>query len=800
MKQLALPSFARGALFGALLCLGAASFADISFGSPDINQRNEVLFTMHTDVPGMGSYDTAFLKRLDANSVEQLSFYPEAMESLSGGGLLQIRNRFGTCRYDSAAAKLAWVYDSKPFYADGKIKRGLLEDVATSPDGRYIVSVEPVSPSRGRLSLYDTVRAVRCVISDSVERGAVPAVWSPDSSVVIYALSGTLYFSRPEAFFTVSPIDERFRVLGPGDASSVSWFAGNRLLYAKGSSVYVIQAAELLARSLYSALLGSGVLAGKLPAEFDATTDRICASSDGSAVLYARGDRSVYYCPLTGDDYVSSPATGFLPYLLLPGNTARISLVWSAEGVPVVLTEAVESGKKAIKAWQLTSGATSRVFEPLAVPSGSRSFSVSADGSAIAFLAPGAVSVYALANWKEVSAWREEPVVSVAWGESGVLYLGGVETIRLWRYRAGDSSLILLSSVASCGWDESGTMAMATAANRGTFAYQGALVWSPATQGRLRAPIAINASWRLYADSGKGYYANMLYARSALSPGGTKPLVPEPEAFRSPGMELGARGSSSATASSAGASKTTGVAGSSGAAAARSAHNGAANGNGVFSHGSRTRFRQVALVFDAVDNLDGLADILYTLDRYGIKSTFFLNGEFIRQHPEAVNEIVKARHQTASLFFTAWDLSGTQFRIDEDFVIRGLARNEDDFYDTTGQELTLLWHAPYYVNSPTILEAGRKAGYTLIAPDLTVLDWVPSGQNEKLPGLYRDSSALVDEIVGSYQAGSIIPIRVGKVSGGRADYLFDRVALIVNALIENGYEPVTLDTLIKNSR
>jgi hypothetical protein len=112
----------------------------------------------------------------------------------------------------------------------------------------------------------------------------------------------------------------------------------------------------------------------------------------------------------------------------------------------------------------------------------------------------------------------------------------------------------------------------------------------------------------------------------------------------------------------------------------------------------------------------------------------------------------------------------------------------------------LLWHAPYYVNSPTILEAGRKAGYTLIAPDLTVLDWVPSGQNEKLPGLYRDSSALVDEIVGSYQAGSIIPIRVGKVSGGRADYLFDRVALIVNALIENGYEPVTLDTLIKNSR
>ena len=75
-----------------------------------------------------------------------------------------------------------------------------------------------------------------------------------------------------------------------------------------------------------------------------------------------------------------------------------------------------------------------------------------------------------------------------------------------------------------------------------------------------------------------------------------------------------------------------------------------------------------------MDSLDGLPAILETLNRYGIRATFFINGEFIRRHPAAVNEIVKAGHQCASLFFTTWDLSGTRYRIDEDFIVRGLSR------------------------------------------------------------------------------------------------------------------------------
>jgi peptidoglycan/xylan/chitin deacetylase (PgdA/CDA1 family) len=262
----------------------------------------------------------------------------------------------------------------------------------------------------------------------------------------------------------------------------------------------------------------------------------------------------------------------------------------------------------------------------------------------------------------------------------------------------------------------------------------------------------------------------MLYVRSATTPGGTVPLIREPDKKLDKPADYASRADSSVP------------------------------GVGTFTHGSRTAARVVALTFDAMDSLDGLPVILETLERYKIRATFFINGEFIRQHPAAVNEIVKAGHQTASLFFTTWDLSGTKYRIDGDFIVRGLSRNEDDFYNATGQELTLLWHAPYYVDSPMINEAGEKAGYRYVASDVSVLDWVTAETNRSLPGLCKDSATIIEDILAAKKPGSIIPVRIGKSEGSRPDYLYNKIEVLVNALIEDGYDIVSVEELIKNAR
>jgi len=753
-------------------CL-APAIAEISFSNPDINAKGAALFTVTAGVPGNGRYDTLFLKDIPGDRLEQLTFYPEAMDALLGGSVLQVRNRFGTGRYDTRNGSFRWIDDYKPFYTGGTAGFGNLPLVAPSPDGRWQVSVEPISSARGRLMLYDAEKSLRYIIAESVERGSLPVSWSPDSTVLVYSVDNTLYFARPESFFSVSSVDSQYRVLGSGPISAVSWFAPSRFLYVNGSSVYRVQASELFARSLYSPLIGVGELAGKIPCDFDPSTDTFSASSDGSAAVFAKGKRNVYFCALSGDDYSSSTRSATLPYLLLPGNVARVIPVWTKASLPVVFTDSIEDGRKTVKAWKLVDIPAGKVFVPLDLPPGTLDLFVSGSGRSIAFRTNEALFIYDTTTWTELASYRDEAVITAVWADEMNLYVGGRETVRKWNSANGSSTVLFLSSASASGWDENGETVLADTAHAGRLSYAGNMQWRPAGAMRMKPAASANSSWRIYADSSAGYFKNMLYVRSATGPGGTVPLVREPP------IRLDRTGSSVSLKERASSS---------------------VPDSGAFSHGSRTAFREVAVVFDAMDTIDGLPEILHALDRYKVRATFFINGEFIRRHPAAVNEIVKAGHQTASLFFTTWDLSGTKYRIDGDFIVRGLSRNEDDFYNATGHELTLLWHAPFYVSSPMILDAGDKAGYRYVAPDVNVLDWVTLEQERVTPGLCKDSARLIEDIMAAKKPGSIIPVRVGKPAGARPDYLYDKIDTLLNALVEAGYDIVSIDTLIKNAR
>jgi len=492
----------------------------------------------------------------------------------------------------------------------------------------------------------------------------------------VYEISGILYFARPESFFSTTVVDEKYRSLGPGTIDTVSWYRDSHLMYIAGTDVYRIQASELFSRSLYSPLLGYGELAGKIPFPYNPACDSFSVSPDGSSILYSRGNRSVYYCPLEGDDFVAVSKPALLPWVLLPGNTVSVDLFWTPGNTPVVMAFSMEDGKRVGKAWKMTDVSGSKVFVSAPVPARTRQALISRNGASVAFVTKESVLVYDTISWKETGSYREQPPVSVVWGDGAQLFVGGTGSLDLWNFQTDTVSPLLLSTVTQYGWDEAGKTVLGETGRAVPVEYSGNLQWVSTATVRIRPATSSNDSWRLYTDSGKGFYGNMLYVRSTGTPGGTWPLVREPvpvkEAVPSP---------SSAVSSA----------------------------SGVFSHGKRTGNREVALVFDAMDTLEGLATILDTLHRYGIRATFFINGEFIRRNPAAVNEIVKAGHQCASLFYTTWDLSGTQYRIDEDFISRGLSRNEDDFFNATGQELSLFWHAPNYVISPGILSAGEKS-------------------------------------------------------------------------------------------
>jgi peptidoglycan/xylan/chitin deacetylase (PgdA/CDA1 family) len=217
-----------------------------------------------------------------------------------------------------------------------------------------------------------------------------------------------------------------------------------------------------------------------------------------------------------------------------------------------------------------------------------------------------------------------------------------------------------------------------------------------------------------------------------------------------------------------------------------------------FTHGSRIRRREVALVFNAIDSVEGLTQILTTLNDYDERCTFFVNGEFIRRNPEATQELANSGHEIGSLFYAYFNMTDSRYRIDKEFIKRGLARNEDEYFQVTGKELSLLWHAPYYFINSEIIGASEEMSYTYVGRDVDSLDWVP--KTESSDGMYRPSRELVERIMRKKKPGSIIPIRVGTVEKGREDYLFQFLDLLINGLISQGYEIVPVSTLIHHAK
>ena len=145
-------------------------------------------------------------------------------------------------------------------------------------------------------------------------------------------------------------------------------------------------------------------------------------------------------------------------------------------------------------------------------------------------------------------------------------------------------------------------------------------------------------------------------------------------------------------------------------------------------------------------------------------------------------------------------MSDTRYTVDKKYIKQGLARNEDEYYAVTGKELSLLWHTPHYFINQDIIEASRDLNYTYVGRDVDSLDWVTKQGENRVTGLYKPVGQLIERIMELKKPGSIIPIRIGIPDGGREDYLFEKLDVLINCLIKRGYSVVPVSTLMQHAR
>ena len=114
--------------------------------------------------------------------------------------------------------------------------------------------------------------------------------------------------------------------------------------------------------------------------------------------------------------------------------------------------------------------------------------------------------------------------------------------------------------------------------------------------------------------------------------------------------------------------------------------------------------------------------------------------------------------------------------------------------------MVLLWHPPWYAVSREASAAAAKAGYVTVGRDIDPFDWV-SAEDEKRFGIPQYSAAeMINRIAGIAGSGSIIPVRLGLLPGGRIDYLYHRINVLLDALIAEGYAIVPVSELINHSK
>lgn len=736
------------------LCIMNAS-AETTFSSIDLGPDSELLFTASTDDSSLCSYQSLYLATLTSAgdqaalvSPEILTCFPQQLNSFRNGHLLEIRNNAGTALYDADSHMLTWTEGSNLSYQTKFQTSAILEPAAVSPDGNWKCFFEKKSAVTADVWLMNTSdgRKIRLAENAEYRFDRIPVLWSPDSSVLIYEKEGILYFLKTTDAFSSASLTEEFRVIGKGNINNVAWADSRTIVYVNYDIVYAIAVNELQTRALYSDFLGMDRIAGRLPVPFDSEKDTFWANSDVTALVVVQNNRTLWYLELKGTDFNFVSTILSYPLMHLNGAAVSCHVFWTTPsgGVqyPVVWIEIFRSGERESYVYQLSrQNDGSCTFTPRAMPVSVSDPKLSPDGSKLAFKSEMNLLVYDLDSWQQTDVLSGERIISYIWFANDRLYTGSDATVREWNISEDRSTVLLLSSVDRAAWNVKGDTILGI--NRaGTFAYdRSRKIWKNASAGDERGKSVQNKKWRVFiGDSKSGLFTNGIYVRTLSGLTETRPLI---TAYTVPEDSL----------------------------------------------------PRVSLVFDALDNADGLTKILDTLEKNNLKATFFINGEFIRRFPSSVQEIVKAGHQCASMFFTTGNLTSMTFVADESYIRRGLARNEDEFYTLTGEELSLYWHAPYYAVNDSICNYGKKAGYSYVESICVPKDTSTIEQYVHETKDYFSTRQIIEEYTGSLHAGCVIPVATGVASGTRTDYLYDRLDVLIEAIQEAGYKIVPVSEL-----
>jgi peptidoglycan/xylan/chitin deacetylase (PgdA/CDA1 family) len=230
---------------------------------------------------------------------------------------------------------------------------------------------------------------------------------------------------------------------------------------------------------------------------------------------------------------------------------------------------------------------------------------------------------------------------------------------------------------------------------------------------------------------------------------------------------------------------------------------------GSFDRGSPRR-RSLLLSFDAGSTDAGASEVLDVLAARDVRTTFFLTGAFIREHPDIVNRMVAlgeeiGNHTDTHPHLTTWATEHRQRTrpgIDDARLRDELELAAESFHRLTGLQMAPLWRAPYGEINDALLACAARAGWRHVgwSRSFDALDWVSD------PGssLYRSADEIANRLLSLADhdpesvSGVIVLMHLGSDRPPR-DRLGRVLPRLIDGFRERGFELVTASDMMRGS-
>ncbi|KGG79874.1 deacetylase [Caloranaerobacter azorensis H53214] len=184
--------------------------------------------------------------------------------------------------------------------------------------------------------------------------------------------------------------------------------------------------------------------------------------------------------------------------------------------------------------------------------------------------------------------------------------------------------------------------------------------------------------------------------------------------------------------------------------------------------------KKIAISFDAAWGDQYTKQILDILDKYNVKTTFFLVGFWVDRYPDMVKEIVKRGHEIGNHSTNHPHMT----KLSQEQIIKELKETEDKIKKITGQK-TILFRPPFGDYNDKLIRTCKNNGYYVIQWDVDSLDWKELGVEP-----------VVDRVLRNVKKGSIVLFH------NNAKYVTKYLPIIIEKLQAKGYKIVPVSELI----